>query len=474
MADKYIIHGATFNGDGTSSAEATSDGGVGAWNNINIAHGTAPAYGSLAAGDVVTIRSKDAAGNDITVTYTANLVLGNAAGTNSDNIIWILDDGQVWPGVDGDLTFQTSGNYTFNAQPNNQYVSRRRLAWKIISTYAGFIALFGYVSGNFDGLLIDVSASDGGEPGYIQANSGIWRRCLVRYRRPCRYGIIGGMSSGAFCRFIDTDFEQTSSTGSYRGIFYFNNAGAHVFVTGGRFFGSGAGSSAAVLRQGASSGQRGQAARMIGFRVPPAVPVFSNMVDTSAPDYVTVDMSAADDLYGAFITRRWGHANSRLDGNFPYLNASLPDPAATGWSWQFLPISAIPYTPAIFEVAAQMYAGADSALTVTLHIQPTDTYAARLNTYNTWVEVSYIDAATGLPATCTSRIEPTDTPASLTAGATWSADYYGAITLTPKRLQVTTPTAVKQGTVMTVSIGTTEATVGASEMCFVCPAPQIS
>ena len=30
MANKYIIHGATYNGNGTSSAEATVDGGVGA------------------------------------------------------------------------------------------------------------------------------------------------------------------------------------------------------------------------------------------------------------------------------------------------------------------------------------------------------------------------------------------------------------------------------------------------------------
>lgn len=68
MANKYIIHGATFNGDGTSSAEATSNGGVGAWNTITYFEGTAPAYGTLAAGDVVYIRSKDAGGSNITRT----------------------------------------------------------------------------------------------------------------------------------------------------------------------------------------------------------------------------------------------------------------------------------------------------------------------------------------------------------------------------------------------------------------------
>ena len=43
MADKYIIEGAAFNGDGTSSAEATVAGGVGAWNTITYFEGATPA-----------------------------------------------------------------------------------------------------------------------------------------------------------------------------------------------------------------------------------------------------------------------------------------------------------------------------------------------------------------------------------------------------------------------------------------------
>lgn len=70
MANKYIVHGATYCGDGTSPNMATADGGVGAWNNINIFEGTAPPYGSLAAGDTVYIRPKDASGNDMTGTIS--------------------------------------------------------------------------------------------------------------------------------------------------------------------------------------------------------------------------------------------------------------------------------------------------------------------------------------------------------------------------------------------------------------------
>ena len=84
MANKYLIHGATYNGNGTSSAEATVDGGVGAWNSLNVfdAIGT-PNYGggSLLAGDTVFIRSKDASGNNLVRTLSATATLGSAAAT---------------------------------------------------------------------------------------------------------------------------------------------------------------------------------------------------------------------------------------------------------------------------------------------------------------------------------------------------------------------------------------------------------
>ena len=61
MANKYIIEGETYNGDGTTSSAAASAGAAGAWNHVNIITGTAVGYGSLNAGDTVYIRSKTAA-----------------------------------------------------------------------------------------------------------------------------------------------------------------------------------------------------------------------------------------------------------------------------------------------------------------------------------------------------------------------------------------------------------------------------
>ena len=41
MANKYLIHGATYCGDGTASNEAASAGAAGAWNDINVFEGAA-------------------------------------------------------------------------------------------------------------------------------------------------------------------------------------------------------------------------------------------------------------------------------------------------------------------------------------------------------------------------------------------------------------------------------------------------
>src|SRR5574337_1363107 len=105
MAAKYFIFGATYNGDGTTSSEAASNGAAGAWNQASIRTGTAPTYGSLAAGDTVNIRSKTGAGADANISNTLGgaITLGAASATATAPITWILDDGTIWAGKNGTL-----------------------------------------------------------------------------------------------------------------------------------------------------------------------------------------------------------------------------------------------------------------------------------------------------------------------------------------------------------------------------------
>lgn len=126
MADKYIIHGETYNGNGTSSAAATVDGGVGAWNSLNVFDNIATANlggGTLVAGDTVYMRSKDAAGNDITRTLPASATLGSSAGTAAKPVTWVLDGGLKWPGVAGKLTYECPSTYVVTLRNYNRFVA---------------------------------------------------------------------------------------------------------------------------------------------------------------------------------------------------------------------------------------------------------------------------------------------------------------------------------------------------------------
>lgn len=94
MANKYVDVSATYCGDGTTSAQAASDGAVGAWNDLLLAFTGSPGYGTLAAGDNVYVRTNDGS-NDLSVTLAANTTM-NSTATKDATITWIFDDATIW------------------------------------------------------------------------------------------------------------------------------------------------------------------------------------------------------------------------------------------------------------------------------------------------------------------------------------------------------------------------------------------
>jgi hypothetical protein len=98
MTTYYCIHGATNNGDGTTSAEAGSPGGVGAFNNaFDCLDGTEAGLG--AAPWVVNFKTNHS-GSDITLTYTSDYYPAEGAGA-TNRVTFIFDDGTIWPGEFG-------------------------------------------------------------------------------------------------------------------------------------------------------------------------------------------------------------------------------------------------------------------------------------------------------------------------------------------------------------------------------------
>ncbi len=476
MPDKFIIPGATFNGDGTTSAQATVDGGVGAWNSINIVTGTSPstlpgAAGSIAAGDVVYIRSKTSAGADVAISQAANLTFGSAAGTALAPITWILDDGLVWSGVSGTFTTTQSATFTWATRANNIFIARTAYNWRLVSSNANwFLAIHGDLSGILDGLLIDVSANVNAEPGSIKP-LGTLLRCSLKFNAPNRNGFLSLADSGQTARLIDCELEQVSAgTPAYKGVFGMSATGARLEVIGGRYFGAGANANAALFRATNSTGGAGSTVVMSGFEVPPTVPAWESMSIARA---TKVDMTAADQLFGGFAGRAWGFANSRMDGFFPYLNAQLPTNPAVGWSWQLLPVAARDTEPMIAQVAMKMYTAAAAAATITQAFNIDNVFVSRLNTRNLWIEVTYIDNATGLSKIVSSRAE-IGAGSSLSIGIAWSSASYGPTALVSRQIAVTTPTAIKQNTVVQVRVHCSTPSSGTAEMILACPDPQLT
>lgn len=105
MTDKYVREGETFNGDGSSSAAATVDGGVGSWNDYwSVFIGT-PAYGSVVAGDTIHIKTTQQDDTSDVVIGTTVDRYGTAGADASDTgvITFKYDDGSVWVGAVGDF-----------------------------------------------------------------------------------------------------------------------------------------------------------------------------------------------------------------------------------------------------------------------------------------------------------------------------------------------------------------------------------
>lgn len=463
MADKYIIHGATFNGDGTSSAAAASNGGVGAWNNINVLEGTAPAFGTLAAGDVVYIRSKDAAGADITRTLTASVSMGSAAATAASFITWVLDDGATWPGIDGTFTYTTASNFVSTILANNRIVAKRRGAIAFVNTSAAPAAGWQLVSvsGELIGPRLDRSAQTGTGEAIIATlnDNSLIERPIVKQGRlgstptTSTRGLFNYISGTKRAEVVDPDIELMSGAGAGVAVFR-STSTRRINVIGGRIYGAGATSGQAVFSGDGSF-------RSIGLQFPRQMDV---VTPTQIGGINEVEAIACDEVLGGHIGRDWGFATSRTDANPPTRQAWLPDSANTPWSWRVYPKNASNTAP-MHLVMSKMFTGAAAAKTITLDLLIADSMTSDKSSL--WITVEYTDDATGEPRHLSTR--DWSAPPLDASTATWSATVWGAVTFNRRKLAAVTPGPIRQDSLITVTLWGTVAGGSTDDIYFVDP-----
>lgn len=467
MANKYIRHGETYCGDGTTSAAATSNGGVGAWNNINVLEGTAPAYGALAAGDTVYIRSKDNAGADITRTAGAPTVIGSAAATAASAVSWVIDNGVVWSGVDGTITYQATGGNWLDYKVNNFITALRQsaLVHQYLSTSAPDGHWLARIASVVEGLKLDCSAITSGGPRYSVTFTQGGQLISPELK-------IGAMSdwptfqvSGfAHITMVSPDIELTHAALG-QGVFWLLNGYASAFsIIGGRLYGTGTNTAGQRVVSVINSSEALGFVRSIGFKIPRSMLAVAAAAGVAG--YSTqVDLIACDtDGFGTHHERVWGYATSRTDNNPPYLSAELPNSTSTPWSWQVYFPRANANTPMSLP-NVKAYTDTAGIKTIRQEILVANTLTPDRG--QLWITVSYVDATTGASKFATSRASGT---ALATSTAAWlPSKTWGAVSFNSVKLEVTTPTSIKKDTTIQVVVHASFASATANDLMFIDP-----
>lgn len=458
MANKFIIEGAAFNGDGTSSAEATVAGGVGAWNTITYFEGATPAYGSLAAGDTVYIRSKTAAGANIIRTIVAATNLGSLLATAENHIHWVLDGGNIWGGVTGTLTYSATG-LSISLRENNSLEAEVRGAFVYVPTTNNTLATFTLNNRCVvRGAMVDSSLQTTNGARFSATDRATLISPIVKVRR----GGAGAFSTSNYSQLtvIDPDVELIGSYSdtliAVTGIY-----GARIDIIGGRVWGVGTQAGASITKpSGSDSGLR-----ILGTDIPRTVAIFDSSSGTY--NHVTEYIGADGGVGAAIGSARWGVADSRSDGYYPTLNAFLPTSVAQPWSWKLHPYFA--GRGRAFELPSmKLHTGDSGVKTFTCNFLLGEEFVGA-DASRIWIDVEYIDDATGQRKHIDSRAKANSNTPLSSSTANWSASTYGAVNLLKRQIQLTTPTSVKKDTLVVITFGGDIQALTANDLIFVCP-----
>lgn len=476
MATKYLIHGAAFCGDGTASNEAASAGAPGAWNDINVMEGTAPAYGSApAAGDIIRIRSKTSAGADITRTLAASTSLGSTAATApTAPIYWVLDGGATWPGVDGTLTYKrTSGAYVLTFRAYNVFLAESEDHLVFADEWTGANGGQNFISNaasssvqnawfDFD----NVTFTSAGPQPILLATGSEHANCRYSVNNRWYLGFFVS-ADGGYSRIISPRIEIASVFGAY-GVFGFNANGCRIEVHGGYI--GGAGATTGTYLTSTTGTNNGHNLVMLGTVVPKTMGVMVANPAVNGAELSYEGLGIDSDL-GAMRVTKGGFIDSRSDGFYPTLNATYPGASSPKWAWKAYPQFASIQHPMVLPFT-KFYSEAAAAKTITLNLLVGDAFSAA-NKGSVWFDVCYIDDATGMPKYVSTRNQLSSAVLD-TSAAPWSATTYGAINLLKRQIAITTPTAIRQNSLITCFMRCIARSVSANDIMFVCPDPVLT
>lgn len=488
MANKYVIEGAAVCGDGTGPGIATTPGEPNcAWNVLVGAGGVfenaAPAYGTpIAAGDTVYVRTKSAAGADITRAMSANTTVGSSAGTESDPVTWVFDNGVVWPGVSGSVTYETAsaGVQKLTLRLGNRFIAGEHGNFTVRATSPGsYGALLEDQGCYVENFKVDASNRTSSNLALTALVKGYYKNLKV---------VIAKLSTVANdvdpfiisyeyrCILENLDFEITNATNAGGSLFGSSGFQSTLYVRGGKVHGAGVNGGVAIYVPYTTT-SNGHRVFIQGMQIPKVIQLYQPAQAFPGPGN-GLFASGLDGGSGSIIYEDWGFADNRnITYNYPTLNATWPDSVASPMSWRLYPGNTSRSRFANL-VMNKLYVDNAAQKKVQLEIAVADSWVGSIapDKSNTWIEVSYIDESGIIRQVDSLGTGPLDS----SPGVTWSPEnagkpYWGPVTCTKRRLEVTTPTAIKKDTMVSVRFYTySRANAVTNDYIFVCPDIQLA
>ena len=459
MADKYVdVSLTTGANDGSSPANA--------WQSLSDVLDGSPTNGTLAAGDVVHIRTA-ANGANLTEDQSAVITTPTLSGAENNPVIWKFDDGTVWSGDTGQFIFvKTSANdWTIKAGNiidgdghNYRLILRNDYNGaddNVLIVYAG-AEIHGVKFLRGDGLS---SARD--LYLYLQRdtslpfNTFLFKSCLfhlytneAKTERATSNVRLFKYSTTASVQtlFLDCDIafseqnndqflfganELRTTKNVFVGCRFLDTNNTHKIVNsfGDQYYG------VEVVLDTCD----------MGFINPQA------HLETINTGWGRITAEKINGTFDFWEVTKTGFVKWEEGKNYPYLNATLPN--GNGWS-----IMAYPYSttsaalPMQIYLSDKLYNQADAVKTITAELLIKDTAAFSSPQKNEWwIEVTYTNSNGSIKTVSSKANGALDT-----SQAVWSSTSYGPNSYSKYKMSVTTPTAIKQNTLVRVAMYSTK------------------
>ena len=465
MAQKYIDTTLTTGlNDGSSIANA--------WQSFFQVITNTQVSGTYAAGDVINVRTHDGVA-DITETSTIAITTATI-GTTANPVIMKFDNGVIW-GTGGTFMYSVSGlktsltgclGWVFEATKisDTKYGFRYQHSYTTHSNYAWVMNSCLWIGCDIEIMYVNVSIAN-----QFLINNGqevAFRDCRIKQNDTHTVDYFAGFRMGSTIK-LSFDACIIDAYGAISAIQYNPDYGSSVVYRACRFLNVNPSipfTSSSPARTGSGNIGTINIENCQGLELA----ILENNLNNKLSLYYTIIESGSNSPFSFTKVSTEGVIKWVRGFNYPTRTATLPD--GTNWSIRVFPRLSTDITPLVNNTVNHYYNGVAKILTLTneICIKHTlgNTGAFDNPTNKQWyINVKYIDDATGLPKTVRSLMDGSPlTPST----AIWVPEVagqvsYGAINYDKYKLSVVTPTAVKANSVIVLTLYSTPQSVSTTE-----------